>query len=98
VVCPSMPSPPSWSLSNRRFCSGGSRGGRRSEISLWKKQGKVGELYWQDAKPSGASSPTHYSTTVNTCHSIVHRAPFRAQNHPKPRVAFQLRGKEKRQG
>jgi hypothetical protein len=29
------------------------------------------------------------------CNSIVHWAPFWAQNDPKPCVAFQLRGKEK---
>jgi hypothetical protein len=31
----------------------------------------VRELYRQDAKPSGASAPTHYSITASTCHSIV---------------------------
>jgi hypothetical protein len=32
------------------------------------------------------------------CHSIAHRAPFRVQNRPKPRVAFQLHRKEKGRG
>jgi hypothetical protein len=44
---------------------------------------EAGELYWQDAEPSGASAPTHYSTAANT-----------SQKRQKPLVA-QLRGKEK---
>jgi hypothetical protein len=67
-------------------------------ISLWKKQGKVVEgkgVILTRREPSGASAPTHYSITASTCHSIAHQAPFGAQNRPKPRVAFQLRGKEK---
>jgi hypothetical protein len=83
-----------------KICSGESRGGRRCEekmISLWKKQGKAGEgdcareLYWQDAKPSGASAPIHYSITASMCHSIVHQAPFWTQNHSLPPPA-QFRG------
>jgi hypothetical protein len=41
---------------------------------------------------------THYSTDASTCHSIVPQASFRAQNCPKPRIAFKLREKEKGQG
>jgi hypothetical protein len=33
---------------------------------------------------SSASSPTHYSITASMCHSIVRRAPYRAQNHASP--------------
>jgi hypothetical protein len=54
--------------------------------SLWKKQGKPGELYRQDVEPSGASAPP---TTP--------RAPFREKNHPKKRVTFQLHEKVKGQ-
>jgi hypothetical protein len=39
------------------------------------------ELYWQDAEPSGASSPTHYSVTASMCHSIAHRASSQVQSH-----------------
>jgi hypothetical protein len=42
------------------------------------------ELYWQDAEPSGASAPTHYTITASTCHSIAHQAPSRARSHASP--------------
>jgi hypothetical protein len=48
--------------------------------------GRLGEgvIYQQDAEPSGASAPTHYSITASTCHSIAHRAPSRARTHTSP--------------
>jgi hypothetical protein len=42
------------------------------------------DLIHQDAEPSGASAPTHYSITASTCHSIAHRAPSRARSHASP--------------
>jgi hypothetical protein len=66
---------------------GKSRGGRLGEGVILTRRGTVRRL-----------CPHHYSITASTWHSIPHPAPFRAQNRPKPRVAFQLRGKEKEWG
>jgi hypothetical protein len=66
-------------------------------ISLWKKQEKACEgegVILTRRGTVNASAPTQYSITASKCHKILHRAPIRAQNCPKPRIAIQLREKK----
>jgi hypothetical protein len=68
----------------------------------WKKQDKLMEEPGEDWRRYGSYIDKTRNRQVRlfppTTPLYVHRAPFGVQSSPKPRVTFQLRGKEKGQG